>query len=169
MFHNPGGHDCILGGGHIQMNRNIFFAVLQMEKYLSKCIVSSEIFPMDARLQVNPPSIEHFEVMRGWILLEVRPTLVVEDTMFCFHQEMNGSDSQRTPKKVVELFRYSGCFGVRSVGPVGNFLDSHFSSRCWISAYQPPKFNSEFTPEKVTSFPNRRGSSSNHHFSGASC
>ena len=32
----------------------------------------------------------------------------------------------------------------------------------------PPKFNSEFTPEKLPK-PNRKGASSNHHFSGASC
>ena len=31
--------------------------------------------------------------------------------------------------------------------------------------FTPPKFNSEFTPEKLPK-PNRKGSSSNHHFSG---
>ena len=31
-----------------------------------------------------------------------------------------------------------------------------------------PKFNSEFTPANVPG-PKRKGSSSNHHFSGASC
>ena len=37
----------------------------------------------------------------------------------------------------------------------------------WCQDY-PPKFNSEFSPEKLPK-PNRKGLSSNHHFSGASC
>ena len=36
---------------------------------------------------------------------------------------------------------------------------------CFIT---PWKFNSEFSPEKLPG-PKRKGSSSNHHFSGASC
>ena len=31
---------------------------------------------------------------------------------------------QRTPKSVARAIRYSGFFGVRSVGPVGDFLDN---------------------------------------------
>ncbi len=33
----------------------------------------------------------------------------------------------------------------------------------------PWKFNSEFSPENFVKGPNRKGSSSNHQFSGASC
>ncbi len=39
-----------------------------------------------------------------------------------FHQKLNGT-SQRTPKKIARAIRYSG-LGVRSVGPVGDFLEN---------------------------------------------
>ncbi len=44
----------------------------------------------------------------------------------CSHQQLNGTESQRTgplsklPKRAI---RYSGFFGVRSMGPVGDFLE----------------------------------------------
>ena len=40
----------------------------------------------------------------------------------CVHQKLNGTESQRTPKEVARAIRYSG-LGVRSVGPVGEFLE----------------------------------------------
>ena len=39
-----------------------------------------------------------------------------------FHQKLNGTESQRTPKEVARAIRFSG-LGVRSVGPVGDFLE----------------------------------------------
>ena len=39
-----------------------------------------------------------------------------------FHQKLNGTESQRTPKEVTRAIRYS-CLGVRSVGHVGDFLE----------------------------------------------
>ena len=41
------------------------------------------------------------------------------------HQKLNGTESQRTPfsKLLARAMRYSGLFGVRSVGPVGDFLE----------------------------------------------
>ena len=52
------------------------------------------------------------------------------------HQKLNGTESQRTPKKVScdRANRYSGFFGVRSVGPVGDFLDwggEGWKEVCW--------------------------------------
>ena len=43
---------------------------------------------------------------------------------FCvfFHQKFNGTESQRTPKSLARANTYSG-LGVRSVSPVGDFLD----------------------------------------------
>ena len=38
------------------------------------------------------------------------------------HQRLNGTESQRTPKEVTRAIRYSGS-GVRSMGPVGDFLE----------------------------------------------
>ena len=43
-----------------------------------------------------------------------------------FHQKLNGTESQRTPKEVTRAMRYSG-LGVRSLGPVGDFLDDLLS------------------------------------------
>ena len=40
-----------------------------------------------------------------------------------FHQQLKGTQSQRTPcSKLLHL--YSGFFGVRSMGPVGDFLET---------------------------------------------
>ena len=41
------------------------------------------------------------------------------------HQRLNGTESQRIPDQVScgRAIRYSGFFGVRSVGPVGDFLE----------------------------------------------
>ena len=50
-------------------------------------------------------------------------------------------------------------------------VDFTFDSSYTIQSqniHAPPKFNSEFSPEKLPK-PNRKGSSSNHYFSGASC
>ena len=42
--------------------------------------------------------------------------------VFWIHQKLNGTESQRTPKEVaIRAIRYSG-LGVRSVGPIGDFL-----------------------------------------------
>ena len=51
--------------------------------------------------------------------VQVRP-----DFFFCvfFHQKFNGTESQRTPKSLARANTYSG-LGVRSVSPVGDFLD----------------------------------------------
>ena len=38
------------------------------------------------------------------------------------HQKLNGTESQRTPKEGTKVMRYSG-LEVRSLGPVGDFLD----------------------------------------------
>ena len=48
---------------------------------------------------------------------------------------------QRTPKKVGRALRYSG-LGVRSVGPVGNFLD-YIDSSLYIR-YPSGNFNTQF-------------------------
>ena len=43
------------------------------------------------------------------------------------HPKLNGTESQRTPDQVScdRAIRYSGFFGVCSVGPVGDFLETH--------------------------------------------
>ena len=68
-----------------------------------------------------------------WIQLykTIADPLQVE-VMGYLHQKLDGTESQRTPVQqvAIELIRYSGFFGFRSVGPtVGDFLDfPHFSS-----------------------------------------
>ena len=46
------------------------------------------------------------------------------------HQKLNGTKSQRTPFRKLRdrAIRYSSFFGVRSVGPVGDFLDINLTS-----------------------------------------
>ena len=40
------------------------------------------------------------------------------------HQKLNGTESQRTPKEGYDrAIKYPGFFEVRSVGPVGDFLE----------------------------------------------
>ena len=46
------------------------------------------------------------------------------------HQKLNGTESQRTPKEVATAIRFSG-LGVRSVGPVGDFLEPTYKSYKW--------------------------------------
>ena len=52
------------------------------------------------------------------------------------HQKLNGTDSQRTPfsELLYRAIRYSGCFGVRSVGVVGDFLESE--THCHIDIFK---------------------------------
>jgi len=57
---------------------------------------------------------------------------------------------QRTPKEVDRAIRYSG-LGVRSVGPVGDFLDIRISQFLWYSHhFNPPLLQHPNKPPLVS-------------------
>ena len=68
--------------------------------------------------------------MIGPTLVSSRGVLWVrsQNDAVIIHQKLNGTESQRTPfSKLPVVIRYSG-LGVRSVGPVGDFLDTRKST-----------------------------------------
>ena len=68
-------------------------------------------------------NFDFFEPVR--ILVLERFSQLIDKCRTSIHQKLNGTESQRTPDQVScdRAIRYSGFFGVRSVGPVGDFLD----------------------------------------------
>ena len=54
-----------------------------------------------------------------------KPKIKLPMRITFINEKLNGTESQRTPKWVARAMRYSG-LGVRSVGPVGDFLDFVF-------------------------------------------
>ena len=58
---------------------------------------------------------------------------------------------QRTPKKVTRAIKYPG-LGVRSVGPVGDFLDRWLATPIYLSLsrFQDTEFGSGVLPSNFT-------------------
>ena len=65
---------------------------------------------------------------------ELKHLLEVEGDQTISMKNLARTLSQRTPKwGAIEIFSHSGFFGVRSVGPVGEFLDNCISSLHFVS------------------------------------
>ena len=93
---------------------------------------------------------------------------------FLKHQQLNvrlvvflsGKKCRPSHQMRLPRGRGQGSFKTPSIRSTRIALD--LSVSWWATMTTLPKFNSEFTPEKLPK-PNRKGSSSKHHFSGASC
>ena len=82
-------------------------------------------------------ALQHADALQSWgvnfdffepvrILVLERFSQLLDKCRTSIHQKLNGTESQRTPDQVScdRAIRYSGFLGVRSVGPVGDFLES---------------------------------------------
>ena len=103
--------------------------------------------------QILPPTgtgPERFAALPGWKLV-VCDSAVLSSSFFTVHQKLRLGPNPNGPRSVScnRAIRYSGCFGVRSVGPVGDFLYTDEKSKILHQKQQTPVTRWCFALENV--------------------